>query len=186
MGSACVGMSSAAPAHHGLATDRSDAPAAATYAPSRPAGGQVSDPVRLRVPDIDVDAAVIPLGLQPDGALEVPQDFSETGWYTAGPEPGEPGSAVIAGHVDSKRGPAVFFRLQELRPGAIVEVAGEDGSTMRFSVDRIERHPKDRFPTDMVYGPTDEVALRLITCGGTFDRSSGHYRDNVIVFATAV
>jgi sortase (surface protein transpeptidase) len=179
-------MSSAAPAHHGLATDRSDAPAAATYAPSRPAGGQVSDPVRLRVPDIDVDAAVIPLGLQPDGALEVPQDFSETGWYTAGPEPGEPGSAVIAGHVDSKRGPAVFFRLQELRPGAIVEVAGEDGSTMRFSVDRIERHPKDRFPTDMVYGPTDEVALRLITCGGTFDRSSGHYRDNVIVFATAV
>ena len=146
----------------------------------------MSDPVRLRAPDIDVDAAVIPLGLEPDGTLEVPQGFSETGWYTAGPEPGEPGPAVIAGHVDSKRVPAVFFRLRELRPGAIVEVDGEDGSTVRFSVDRIERHPKDQFPTDMVYGLSDEVVLRLVTCGGTFDRSSGHYRDNVIVFATAV
>jgi hypothetical protein len=116
--SACAGMSSAAPADRGLAADRSDAPVVATHSPSpRPAGGDVSDPVRLRAPDIDVDAAVIPLGLEPDGTLEVPQDFSETGWYTAGPEPGEPGPAVIAGHVDSKRGPAVFFRLRELRPG---------------------------------------------------------------------
>jgi sortase (surface protein transpeptidase) len=126
---------------------------------------------------------VDPLGLQGDGSLEVPTDFGRTGWYTGRPAPGEVGPAVIVGHVDSRRGPAVFYRLRQLRPGAEVVVHRGDGSRVTFVVQRSARHAKDSFPTAEVYGPTTERALRLVTCGGTFDRASLHYRDNVIVFA---
>lgn len=143
----------------------------------------VADPARVMIPDIGVAADVMPLGLLPDGSLETPKDFSLTGWYKNGPEPGEPGAAVIAGHVDSRQGPAAFFRLRELAPGNEILVETADGASVRFVVERVEEHPKRAFPTAAVYGPTIEPTLRLITCGGTFDRTARSYQNNVVVFA---
>lgn len=141
-------------------------------------------PVALRVPSIAVDAPMIELGLNPDRTLEVPSDTVNTGWYGLGPRPGELGPAVIVGHVDSKAGPGVFFRLRDLQPGASIEVAYDDGSIVTFTVTELARYDKDEFPTTRIYGDTPDAQLRLITCGGSFDRSEGHYRDNIIAFAT--
>jgi sortase (surface protein transpeptidase) len=105
------------------------------------------------------------------------------GWYAPGTRPGDPGSAVILGHVDSKHAPAVFYRLRELRRGDEVLVRRADGSTLRFVVQRTQQYPKARFPTDDVYYPTLAPELRLVTCGGVFDNNWGHYLSNVIVFA---
>jgi hypothetical protein len=147
-----------------------------------------SRPVRLEIPSIGVSTAgLVGLGTNPDGSLEVPKDFARAGWWTPGPTPGQFGPAVIAGHVDSKRGPAVFYRLGALRPGADVRVTRADGSVARFTVDRVGRYAKDAFPTAEVYGnTTNRAELRLITCGGDFDRSTGHYVDNVVAFAHLV
>jgi sortase (surface protein transpeptidase) len=160
------------------------ADSAADAAPSPQPGidNEAADPVAVEVPAIGVNAPVVPLGLEPSGALEVPQDARQTGWWTGGPEPGERGPAVVAGHVDSRAGPAVFYRLRELRPGDPITVRRADGSRVQFAVQRSEQHPKAAFPTDSVYTPTTGAELRLITCGGSFDRSSGHYVDNVIVY----
>jgi hypothetical protein len=141
-------------------------------------------PVRIEIPAIRVRAPVGRLGLNRDRTLEVPKDFGDTGWYTGGPRPGEPGPAVIAGHVDSQTGPAVFYRLGALHRGDTIAVVGRDGSRVRFTVRHSARYRKDDFPTALVYGPTRGPALRLITCGGSFDRGSGHYLDNTVVFAT--
>jgi hypothetical protein len=143
-------------------------------------------PVQVRIPAIDVAAPVIRLGLNDDGSLEVPQAFDEAGWWTGGATPGEPGPAVVVGHVDSHAGPAVFHRLRDLRRGDRIELVGRGGRAVRFSVDRVERHPKDDFPTAAVYGGTPQPTLRLITCGGTFDRSARSYVDNVIVYASVI
>jgi sortase (surface protein transpeptidase) len=140
-------------------------------------------PARIGIPAIGVSAAVVRLGLKPDGTLEVPSDFDDTGWYTGGPAPGETGPAVIAGHIDSQRGPAVFYRLRELRPGDEITVGRADGSSVRFTVDGIAQYPKRAFPTEAVFGPSPDPILRLITCGGSFDRSRRSYRDNVVVTA---
>jgi hypothetical protein len=146
-------------------------------------------PVRLRIPSIGVDTGLQRLGRDGHGAVEVPggpHKWDEAGWYEGpgGTRPGDPGSAVMLGHVDSKRGPAVFYRLRELHPGDPITVARADGTTARFAVDRVEQYPKTRFPTDDVYYPTLTPKLRLVTCGGSFDFASGHYRSNVIVFAS--
>jgi hypothetical protein len=141
-------------------------------------------PVRLWIPAIAVSSPLVRLGLLPDGSLQVPRDWDKAGWYDQGPRPGQPGPAVILGHVDSKSGPAVFYQLQTLRPGDIVRVGLADGRTLVFRVQRVERYPKDKFPTEAVYLPTLSRELRLITCGGTFDYASGHYRDNIVVYAT--
>ena len=141
-------------------------------------------PVRVHIPRIHVTSSLDRLGRAPDGTVEVPSDWEVAGWYAPGPRPGDPGSAVILGHVDSKRGPAVFYRLRELRRGDEIRIGRADGSTARFAVDRVEQYPKDRFPTDEVYYPTLTPALRLVTCGGAFDRAWGHYVDNVSAFAT--
>ncbi len=142
-----------------------------------------TEPVRLVVPAIEVDAPVIPLGLNPDQTLEVPTTASDTGWWTGGSAPGAGGPAVIAGHVNLRSQPGVFADLDQVRAGDEIEVIGDDLVVVRFVVDRIERHPKDSFPTDRVYGPTEGPELRLITCGGAFDEGTGSYTDNVIVFA---
>ncbi len=144
-----------------------------------------SPPTRIWIPSIAVSSSLVRLGLMPDRSLEVPSDFAVAGWWAGGPSPGEKGSAVIAGHVDSKSGPAVFFALRQLRRGDTVWVKREDGTQVRFVVQRLEQVPKMHFPTQEVYGPEPYAALRLITCGGAFDRSTGHYVDNVIVFAAA-
>jgi sortase (surface protein transpeptidase) len=141
-------------------------------------------PVRVEIPSIGVASSLDRLGRAPDGTVQEPNRWAVAGWYTPGTRPGDPGSAVILGHVDSKRGPAVFFRLRELRRGDAIEVGRADGSTIRFAVERVAQYDKQRFPTDAVYYPTLTPALRLVTCGGEFDATAGHYRSNVIVFAT--
>ena len=150
----------------------------------RGSGVAIDTPRSVTIPSLELEAPLIDLGLEEDGTLEVPSDPDEAGWFVGGPEPGETGAAVIAGHVDSKTGPAVFYRIEELTEGDQITVSGQDGDDLTFVVQRSERYPKDQFPTSHVYGPTAEPELRLITCGGDFDHSSGHYRDNVVVFAT--
>ncbi|MEU3269251.1 class F sortase [Saccharomonospora sp. NPDC006951] len=140
-------------------------------------------PVRVRIPGIDVDAPIVPLDTDADGVLPPPPGNHLTGWWRAGPEPGERGPAVIAGHVDSYKGPAVFHRLAGLVPGRRVLVDREDGTTVTFTVTTLERHAKDRFPARSVYGETPGSELRLVTCGGEFDSSARRYLDNVIVYA---
>jgi Sortase domain len=140
-------------------------------------------PVRIEIPAIGVRAPVIRLGLNPDRSLEVPKDFGDTGWWSGGPRPGDPGPAVIVGQVDSDTGPAVFYRVGDLGAGDPITVVGADGRRARFTVTGKQEFPKDHFPTERVYGRTTGPALRLITCSGTFDHSSGHYLDNTVVFA---
>jgi len=146
---------------------------------------QVAEPVRLRIPAGHIDTELIRLGLMPDGTIDVlPLPYDVAGWYEEGPRPGQPGPAVILGHVDSKEdGPAVFFNLKTLSMGADVYVDRADGTTVKFRVTSRSQVPKTLFPTDLVYGPTLEASLRLVTCGGSFDRSTRNYRDNVIVYA---
>ena len=141
-------------------------------------------PVRLQIPAIGVSTPLVKLGRLPDGSIEVPHDWNTAGWYDRGPRPGQPGPAVILGHVDSKTGPAVFFRLRALRPRDVVRVGLADGRTLVFRVQRVEQYPKDKFPTEAVYLPTLNRELRLITCGGEFDYAAGSYRDNIVVYAT--
>lgn len=140
-------------------------------------------PTQVRVPKIGVDAPIDPLGVDEQNSLEVPADTTRVGWWSGGAEPGEDDPAVLAGHVDSTTGPAVFFELEQLVPGDVVEVDRVDGSTARFMVERLESHPKDDFPTNAVYGPTDSSTLRLITCFGAFDTERSSYLDNLIVYA---
>jgi Sortase domain len=143
-------------------------------------------PVRLEIPTIGVSTGLQRLGRAGDGSVEVPDAWAVAGWYggPGGTRPGDPGSAVILGHVDSKAGPAVFYRLRELRPGDTVVIVQAGGSRARFTVERVEQYPKRRFPTDDVYYPSLTPRLRLVTCGGEFDRAAGSYRDNVIAFAS--
>ncbi len=147
-----------------------------------------SAPVSLTIPSIGVDTTgIVDLALDANGRLEAPTDFDRAGWWAAGPTPGEFGPAVIGAHVDSLAGPAVFYRLGALKRGAAVTVGRKDGSTATFVVDRVARYSKAGFPTSVVYGDTKGRAeLRLITCGGAFDRTSGHYVDNIVAFAHLV
>jgi hypothetical protein len=142
-----------------------------------------SPPARVEIPAIGVSSSLVRLGLNPDRTMEVPGDFQVAGWFTGGPQPGQLGPAVIAGHVDSRTGPAVFYRLRDLRPGYPIEVTRTDGTRLRFVVEGARSFPKTSFPTDAVFGPTPAAELRLVTCTGTFDRARGSYRDNLVVFA---
>jgi hypothetical protein len=142
-------------------------------------------PVGLVIPAIGVDErSLVDLGRNRDGSLQVPTDFARAGWFTGGSVPGAPGPSVIAGHVDSWRGPAVFFRLRDLRPGDAVIVRMSDGGAVRFQVDGVARYPKTAFPTQAVYGQVPGSALRLITCGGAFNRDARSYLDNIVVYAS--
>ncbi|KUL28490.1 sortase [Actinoplanes awajinensis subsp. mycoplanecinus] len=148
-----------------------------------------SPPTRLDIPAIGVHTAVTPIGLRDDGTLDVPplESDAPAGWYRGSPTPGEAGPAVIVGHVDTARdGPAVFFRLRELTAGDIFSVRRDDRTVARFRVTRVASYPKKAFPSDEVYGRTPGPALRLITCGGSFDRDRGSYRSNIVVFAALV
>ena len=130
-----------------------------------------------------LDTGLEALALAPDQSIEVPRQPSSAGWWAGGPRPGQVGPAVILGHVDSKTGPAVFFRLGELEAGDEVLVDRTDGTTARFQVTSLDRYHKAEFPSELVYYPTGQPELRLVTCGGPFDPSTGHYRDNLVVFA---
>jgi LPXTG-site transpeptidase (sortase) family protein len=143
-------------------------------------------PSRVTIPAIDLDEPLIDLGIAADGRMEVPVDFDDVGWFTGGGRPGGRGPTVIAAHVDSRVGPAAFARLAELGVGDEVSVQDVDGGTTRYAVTEVADFAKADFPTARVFGaqPTDQ--LRLITCGGFFDRSVGHYEDNRVVFAEPV
>jgi sortase (surface protein transpeptidase) len=146
--------------------------------PTRPTG-----PATITIPAIGVQAPIVAVGLQADGAMEVP-DPDHVGWYQRGPRPGAPGPAVLIGHVDDRTGPDVFHRLRELGPGDEILIGQRDGSTTRFLVGRLERHPKTALPTSRIWTTARRPLLRLITCDGRFDHATGHYRDNLIVYAS--
>jgi sortase (surface protein transpeptidase) len=145
-----------------------------------------SPPVRLEIPAIGVSSPLLRLGLNPDGTMQVPGDFQVAGWFTGGPQPGQLGPAVIAGHVDSRTGPAVFYRLRDLRPGEQIRVVRADRLVVRFQVESLASYPKRSLPDEAVYGATSTPAVHLITCAGTFDRARYSYRDNLVVSAVRV
>jgi sortase (surface protein transpeptidase) len=155
--------------------------------------GQVmpaSNPVSLAIPAISVQSSLLSLGQTAQGTLEVPApgpDYNKAAWYKHSPAPGSLGPAVILGHVDSKAdGPSVFYKLGSLRPHDKVLITRADGKVATFAVDDVRRYHKTAFPTQVVYGNTDHAALRLITCGGPFDRDTGSYLDNIVVMASLV
>ena len=155
--------------------------AAAEAAPAPPAL-----PVSLSIPAIGVQTHLIRLGQQQDGSVEVPRDPAEAGWFHLGPPPGASGSSVILGHLDSLTGPAVFYRLNELRPGDRIAVLLDDGTTARFRVHSIETYANADFPAQKVYGRQGRSQLNLVTCGGAYDSSRGGYQANVVVNARLV
>ena len=174
----------------GVTSTSAARPTGTTEVRSFPVGSwrrlSLSAPVRLEIPAIGVSSSLVRLGLKPDGTMQVPGDFQVAGWFTAAPQPGQLGPAVIAGHVDSRTGPAVFYRLRDLRPGDEVRVVRADHRVVRFRVDSLASYPKQALPDDAVFGATTTPALRLITCAGSFDRSRRSYRDNLVVSATRV
>jgi sortase (surface protein transpeptidase) len=146
----------------------------------------VAAPVSLTIPLIGVRTELITLGLTSAGELQVPSSTAVAGWYTGSPRPGAVGSAIIVGHIDSHRGPGVFYRLITLTRGDKIYVKRADGTLVEFRVTSVQIYLKDRFPTEDVYGPVPDAELRLITCGGAFDTATGHYLSNIVVYATEV
>jgi len=144
---------------------------------------QVSPPRQVVIPSIEVDAPIIDLGLTPDGALETPTNFDLAGWWAGGTVADEEGPTVIVGHVDDHDGPAVFFRLQELEPGDSIIVVDALGREETFTVVDKGLYDKSSFPTERVYGASDAPTLRLVTCGGEFDRSERSYESNWVIYA---
>jgi sortase (surface protein transpeptidase) len=143
----------------------------------------VAAPTALSIPEIGVSTRLITLGLTAQGTVAVPPTTSVAGWYTHSPRPGAIGPAIILGHIDSYRGPGVFFRVAGLRPGDPIYIRRSDGSTVEFLVTAVQSYLKARFPTGAVYGPTPDPELRLITCGGAFDAATSHYLSNIVVYA---
>jgi sortase (surface protein transpeptidase) len=140
-------------------------------------------PTELQIPAIGVATSLVALGLNADGTVEVPTDPNRAGWYDRGPAPGEPGSAVILGHVDSTSGRAVFYRLVTLTPGASITIARSDGTVVRFVVRNVTTYANDHFPAAAVYRDRGTTTLTLVTCGGTYDEARGGYQANVVVSA---
>lgn len=141
-------------------------------------------PVEVAVPVIAVRSRLVGLRLNADGTLQVPSDYGVAGWYSDGPAPGDSGPpAIVVGHVDSKAGPGIFFRLSELRPGDAILIRRSDGTDVRFTVYRSAEFRKDAFPASQVYAAHSTPELRLITCTGVFNRTSGHYESNLVVYA---
>ena len=173
-------------AQAGIAYDPSTVPPAQPRitnpdATAKPAGS----PVRMAIPDIQVTADTTKLGLKRNGTVEVPEDPDEAGWYREGPKPGEPGSAVILGHVDSTVGPAVFYRLKDLDPGDQIAVGLDGGKVGHFEVTRVAHYAIEDFPRQKVYaGQPDRPALNLVTCGGKYDKAAGGYQSNVVAYTT--
>ena len=164
------------------ATDRltRDKPAAGTAFLAR------SRPVHLSIPSLGLSVSLSVLGINPGGLVQVPTNFNMPGWYKFGPAPGQRGSAVILGHVDTYRGPAVFFYLRNLRPGNQVIVQLADHKVVHFAVLGLRMYTNAQFPERVVYGPRSYSALQLVTCGGVFDHATGHYLSNLVVYTKRV
>lgn len=186
---ACVGISAlmSAPGPTATRTDIGTLPVHAgpdeAVAPAA-SGTPAFPPTRIRIPAIGLDQKLVGLRVQQDGRLGVPKDPARVGWWSDGPRPGDPGAVVIVGHVDSATGPGAFHGLSSLRPGDEVTLAGDGRTGVSFTVQALRQYEKDALPDSQVYATTGPPALRLITCGGTYDRGRGEYRDNLVVYAT--
>ena len=145
-----------------------------------------SVPTHLSVPSLGISVRLTELGLTNSGAVQVPSSFSTPGWYDEGYAPGQIGSAVILGHVDSTSGPGVFYRLVDMKVGQRVQVTLADQETLTFKVIGLRQYPKNLFPLTLIYGPKSYSALNLVTCGGVFDPTTHHYLSNIVVFTTLV
>jgi hypothetical protein len=165
------------------------APVAVAGAPAAVAAktSATAPPIRLRIPAIHVSTRIVDEGLGTDGALQVPPltdaGVHEVGWYDLGPTPGQVGSAIIVGHVDSYQAAGVFYDLGLLVPGNAIEVTLANGKTVHFTVTSVHEYSKAHFPAAEVYGSEPYQALRLITCGGAFDAATGHYLSNIVAYA---
>jgi sortase (surface protein transpeptidase) len=145
-----------------------------------------SQPMTLSIPALGINTAVGTLGLQPDHQVMVPTSAHVVDWYIDGPTPGQIGSAVILGHVDSFRGPGTFFYLKDLKSGNKITVKLADGDVVHFAVVSVVQYSKLAFPDRLVFGSHGFQALQLVTCGGTFDHATGHYESNIVVFSKFV
>ncbi len=145
-----------------------------------------STPLTLKIPALGLNEPLALLGVNANGTVQVPTDIQQPGWYQYGPSPGQTGSAVILGHVDSHRGPAVFFKLRTLVAGDVIDVTMSNGATAQFKVTSIAMYLKTQFPAQLVYAPHGDSTLQLVTCGGVFDSHTGHYLSNVVVYSSLV
>lgn len=182
--------------HHPLAgpvPQRPVSPARAPTSPAPPATTSTvppvvarSVPIAVRIPAIGLSAWVTQLGLNADGTVQVPTNVKAPGWFAPGPSPGQVGSAVLLGHVDSYQGPGVFFQLRTLQPGNQITVNLADGIVATFKVTSVATYQKTQFPDQQVYGSNGSSELQLVTCGGTFDSQTGHYLSNIVVYSSFV
>ena len=177
------------------AVARSEPPAARSLIGEHPSVvGSASDvatlgfsiPTSVRIPALGLHTDLIRLGRNPDGTVQVPSNPQLAGWYDGGPTPGQVGSAVLLGHVDSYLGPAAFFDLRKIKAGNIIEVTRSDGAVARFAVTGLAMYPKDHFPAQQVYGPHGGSTLQLVTCGGRFDHVTRSYESNLVVYTRLV
>jgi len=183
----------ASPSPQSEPSSQGDAPAQTTRPPGAttppqlvPSANAALPPARVSIAAIDLDEPLIDLGISSQGDMEVPSDFDDVGWFTGGGRPGGRGPTVIAAHVDSPTGPAVFLRLEELVPGDAVQVTDTAGSVFSYVVTEVADYPKAAFPTSRVFGAVADDELRLITCGGIFDSAAASYVDNRVVYAQRV
>ncbi|WP_330174635.1 class F sortase [Streptomyces sp. NBC_01498] len=187
---ACVGVSALISTPGERVPGRTDIGAVPVHSGPDEAAGSTGDrtpappPARIRIPAIDLDQKLLGLRVQQDGRLGVPEDPARVGWWSDGPRPGDPGAVVVVGHVDSATGPGAFHGLSSLRPGDRITLRREDGKDVTFTVRALRQYAKDALPDSQVYATTGPPSLRLITCGGTYDRARGEYRDNLVVYAT--
>ena len=150
-----------------------------------PVGAPLSPPSRISIPSLNEGSSLLTLGATTNREIVVPDDqhADQAGWFDGSPTPGAVGPATIVGHVTSSRGGAVFYRLAQIKTGATVQVTLKSGKTLTYDVYRVASFPKDAFPTQAVYGNSSDPELRIITCGGTFDSATGHFRNNTVVYA---
>ncbi len=164
----------------------SHAQAVTTPTVAAPAAVARSVPIAVRIPAIGLAVWVTQLGLNANGTVEVPTNVQAPGWFAPGPSPGQLGSAVMLGHVDSYQGPGVFFQLRTLQPGDQITVNLADGVVATFKVTSVATYQKTQFPDQQVYGSNGSSELQLVTCGGTFDPQTGHYLSNIVVYSSFV
>lgn len=180
-------VAAAQPVPAGPATDAEPVPAGAGRPDPDVPEPEPGAPARIRVAGIEVDAPVVSVGVDDAGLMEVPEDVRTIGWYRFGATPGENGSAVLSGHVDDRvQGPGAFFDLAGTETGETVEVDTGDGETLAFRVDSVRNFGKTELPLEEVFQRSGPPRLVLITCGGEFDRATGHYVDNIVVTAVPV
>ncbi|MFI7448055.1 class F sortase [Nonomuraea sp. NPDC049714] len=179
--SACGGNGPSGQAQPRLAAED---PPSSISTPTLTKSPRAAEPERIRIPSIGVDARIVKVGLKANGDMETP-DFGKAGWYTEGPRPGQDGPAVVVAHVDSKTGPDVFAKLKQLKRGEKIAITDKSGKVHQFVARRQQQTDKTALPVKAIWGKTDGPALRLITCGGDFDRRINHYVSNVIVWADA-